>query len=93
MSIAETVEPSQYLAYQNGRAAFLLSELLSGEASKFVQFEARTWLAQHESWLSDADDIDADPWDYTGEDDDEDDADQINDDRPGSKVLYSEGWI
>ncbi|MGY4767536.1 hypothetical protein ACXC9Q_11530 [Kribbella sp. CWNU-51] len=88
MSVAESVDPGQYLAYQNGRAAFLLSELLTGEPSKFVRFEARTWLNQHQAWLSDSDE-ESDPW----EDTDDTDEDDLPADRPGNRVLYSEGWL
>jgi hypothetical protein len=86
MSVAESVDPGQYLAYQNGRAAFLLSELLTGEPSKFVRFEARTWLNQHQAWLSDSDE-EGDVW----EDDEEED--EVPADRAVNKVLYSEGWL
>lgn len=88
MSVAESVDPGQYLAYQNGRAAFLLSELLTGEPSKFVRFEARTWLNQHQAWLSDSED-EGDDW----EDGYEDEEDDLPADRSVNKVLYSEGWL
>lgn len=90
MSVAESVDPGQYLAYQNGRAAFLLSELLTGEPSKFVRFEARTWLNQHQAWLADSDD-EGDAWEDGYEDDEDDDA--VPADRAVNKVLYSEGWL
>ncbi|MGZ0150149.1 hypothetical protein ACXJJ3_24020 [Kribbella sp. WER1] len=89
MTVAESVDPGQYLAYQNGRAAFLLSELLTGEPSKFVRFEARTWLSQHQAWLSDSED-DGDSWEDDSYDEDEDD---VPAERLGARVLYSEGWL
>ncbi|MFK4083659.1 hypothetical protein ACI2LF_06090 [Kribbella sp. NPDC020789] len=90
MSIAESVDSRHYLAYQNGRAAFLLSELLSGEPSRFVRFEAQTWLKQHDAWLSDADDDEGenDPWQYDGDDEDDEMPEGA-----GNRVLYSEGWL
>lgn len=88
MSVAESVDPGQYLAYQNGRAAFLLSELLTGEPSKFVRSEARTWLNQYQAWLADSDE-EGDAW----EDGYEDEEDEIPADRSVNKVLYSEGWL
>jgi hypothetical protein len=91
MSVAESVDPGQYLAYQNGRAAFLLSELLMGEPSKFVRFEARTWIKQHQAWLSDSDE-EGDEWEDDSYDD-EDEDDDLPADRPGGRVLYSEGWL
>ncbi|MET9313636.1 hypothetical protein ABZX12_17585 [Kribbella sp. NPDC003505] len=89
MSVAESVDSSQFLAYQNGRAAFLLSELLTGEPSKFVRFEARTWLNQHQAWLSDSDE-EGDDWEDSYEDDE---ADEAPADREVNRVLYSEGWL
>ncbi|MEU4288996.1 hypothetical protein AB0E63_12310 [Kribbella sp. NPDC026596] len=91
MSVAESVDPGQYLAYQNGRAAFLLSELLTGEPSKFVRFEARTWLNQHQAWLSDVDE-EGDDWEDREYDDPDEDEDGPSG-QPGSRVLYSEGWL
>ncbi|GAA2817329.1 hypothetical protein [Kribbella solani] len=89
MTVAESVDPGQYLAYQNGRAAFLLSELLTGDPSKFVRFEARTWLNQHQAWLSDSDE-ERDAWEDGYEDDEEE---EVPADREVNRVLYSEGWL
>ncbi|MDX2968177.1 hypothetical protein PWY87_19620 [Kribbella solani] len=86
MTVAESVDPGQYLAYQNGRAAFLLSELLTGEPSKFVRFEARTWLNQHQAWLSDSDE-ERDTWEDGYEDE------EVPADGEVNRVLYSEGWL
>ncbi|GAB3815053.1 hypothetical protein [Kribbella italica] len=88
MSVAESVDPGQYMAYQCGRAAFLLSELLVGEPSNVVRLETRLWLKQHQAWLSDSDD-EGDDWEdhEYDEDSDEDEGEPVN------RVLYSEGWI
>lgn len=100
MTAVEVMDPREYLAYQNGRAAFLLKELLTGEQSRFVQSDARAWLAAHEAWLATPVDRLSDPCDAGGIDDEEeedgeffDDEDDIDHVSGANRILYAEGWL